>query len=259
MSARLVADQVCSGYPGRAVVRNVSFEVQPGELWAILGPNGAGKSTLVKTLLGLLPKSAGRVEVLGRALESWPRRALAQQVAWVPQEARAEVDFPVMDVALMGRAPHQPGMGFASKADVAQAHGVLAELGLSELEHRKLDTLSGGERRLVLLARALMQTPALIFLDEPTAFLDMRHQVEVLTRLRSRVRAGLAVVAVLHDVNLASGFADHVLMLKEGQVLGAGPAEDGLRRETLETLFGLPLSEARTDAGQRLFAPRLHP
>jgi len=244
------------GYGTCPVVSEVSVIVAPGTLWAVLGPNGSGKSTLLRTALGLLRPLAGEVRLFGTPLARWDRRALARRVAWVPQTFEAEAGFTGLELVLMGRAPHQGSWGLPGPKDLAVARDVLAELGIAHLAGRIVSRLSGGERRLLLLARALAQEPALLLLDEPTAFLDLQHQAQVLERVRARVRGGLAAMAVLHDPNLAAAFADQVLLLREGRVLGQGPSAELLDAERLGRLYGLGLAEARTESGHRLFAPR---
>lgn len=239
----------------RRVVTDVSFSVSRGELWAVLGPNGAGKSTLMRGCLGLLRAEWGEVEVEGRAVSSYGRTDLARRVAWVPQELDTESGFTGLEVAVMGRSPHLSGWGVPQDADLASARSALAELGIAHLAGRGMGAMSGGERRLVALARALVQAPHLLLLDEPTAFLDLRHQFEALARVRARVDQGLAAVAVLHDVNLAASFADRVLLLRDGKVLAVGGRE-ALSSENLEALYGIPIAAARTPSGQPLFAPR---
>ncbi|MGZ6139293.1 MAG: ABC transporter ATP-binding protein, partial [Myxococcaceae bacterium] len=236
-----------------------SLTVAPGTLWAVLGPNGAGKSTLLRTVLGLVPPLTGAMRLFGIPLDRWERRGLARRVAWVPQTFDGESGFTGLELALMGRSPHQGGWGLPGPRDLAVARAVLAELGISQLADRVVSRLSGGERRLLLVARALAQEPDLLLLDEPTAFLDLQHQAQVLERVRARVRGGLAAIAVLHDPNLAAAFADAVLLLRDGRVLGQGPAAELLDADRLGCLYGLGLAEARTEDGHRLFAPRGRP
>jgi iron complex transport system ATP-binding protein len=254
--AALVAAGLSVGYGGVEVASGVSFEVHPGSLWAVLGPNGSGKSTLLRTVLGWLRPLQGDVLLFGKAPSAWERGLLARRVAWVPQTFDADVGFTGMELVLMGRAPHLGAWGLPSERDVDLARSALLELGISHLAARRLGELSGGERRLLLLARALAQGPELLLLDEPTAFLDLRHQVHVLQRVRARVDAGLAAVAVLHDANLAASVADHVLFLKEGGVLGRGPTAEWLSARCLESLYGLPMVEAVAPDGARAFSPR---
>ena len=244
------------GYGGSPVVSGVSVSIAPGTLWAVLGPNGSGKSTLLRTVLGLLRPLEGEVRLFGTPVGRWERRALARRVAWVPQSFDGDAGFTGLELVLMGRAPHQGAWGLPGQRDLSVARTVLAELGIAHLAARIVSRLSGGERRLLLVARALAQEPSLLLLDEPTAFLDLQHQAQVLELVRARVRGGLAAVTVLHDPNLAAAFTDAALLLRDGGVLGQGASAELLDAERLGRLYGLGLTEARTDTGHRLFAPR---
>lgn len=255
MEPILEADRVRAGYSDRDVLREVSWRVAPGELWAILGPNGAGKSTLVKAALGLVPLRSGTLCVQGRPIAEWHRDALARVAAWVPQNTEALTGFTGLELVLMGRSPHLGRWGLPSAADLVRAQGALQELGIEAFASRPVDRLSGGERRLLYFARALAQEPRLLLLDEPTAFLDLRHQVESLGCLRRRAQQGTAVVAILHDVNLAAAFADRVLLLKDGAVVACGETREILRADALEALYGVPITGALSGQ-QALFAPR---
>lgn len=254
MSALLQVTDAVASHGGRRVVDQVSFETRAGELRVILGPNGAGKSTLLRVMLALHPLDSGEVQVNGTSVRLHSRSSLAKTVAWVPQHFEAGTGFTVEQVALMGRTPHLGLLGLPSKADVERARAVLNELGILSFAHRSVDTLSGGEQRLVLLARALLQEPKVLLLDEPTAFLDLRHQVELLQKLKQVAASGVAVVAVLHDVNLAAAYADRVLLLKAGRVVADGEATAVLTPELLETVYDLPMRRAEAH-GQSLFAP----
>lgn len=245
---------VSAGYGGRGVLFDVGLVVRPGEAWAVLGPNGAGKSTLVRVVMGLLDARAGEVEVAGLRLPGASAAALARRVAWVPQVTDDDTGFTGLELALMGRAPHLGAWGLPSRADVERATTCLEALGVAHLAERPLGEVSGGERRRVWLARALVQAPSLLVLDEPTAFLDVGHQVALLRAVRQRVDAGLGVLAVLHDVNLAARFATHVLLLKAGRVLSAGPVGEVLTAERLTALYDIPMGAAEASDG--LWAPR---
>lgn len=256
MSAPLQARGLAVGYRGVSVAEGVSMEVKAGALWAVLGPNGAGKSTLLRTVLGWLPPVRGDVLLFGRAASAWERRLLSRRVAWVPQTLEGDAGFTAMELVLMGRAPHLGVWGLPSHGDVALARAALEELEIPHLAGRRTSELSGGERRLLLLARALAQGPELLLLDEPTAFLDLRHQVHVLQRVRARVDMGLAAVVVLHDANLAASVADNVLLLGEGGVLGQGLTAEWLSAERLAALYRLPMVETTGPEGARAFLPR---
>lgn len=256
MQELLATQGLVAGYGPAPVLQGVDWAVRSGELWAVLGPNGTGKSTLLRSVLGVGVWVRGSVQVLGRERSGLEPRALARQVAWVPQTFEPVEGFSGLELVLMGRSPHLGLWGLTSEREVALARAVLEELGVWHLAGRSAEALSGGERRMLLLARGLVQAPALLLLDEPTAFLDLAHQVEVLSRVRARVEAGLGAVAVLHDVNQAAAFATHALLLREGRVLAQGPVEQVLERERLEALYGLPLEAAVAPSGARLFAPR---
>ena len=256
MTPLLVTRALLAGYGPGPVLHGVDCEVRSGELWAVLGPNGTGKSTLLRGVLGLLPWTRGTVRLLGRERPAWDARELARRVAWVPQGFEPAEGFSGLELVLMGRSPHLGLWGLTSERDVALARAALEELGVAHLADRSGEAMSGGERRMVLLARRLVQERSLLLLDEPTAFLDVAHQVGALNRVRARVEAGLGAVAVLHDVNLAAAFATHALLLRDGQVLAQGPVDTVLERERLESLYGLPLEMAQAPSGARLFAPR---
>lgn len=254
---KLQVDALTARFGERNVVDGVSFSVSEGELWVVLGPNGAGKSTLLRAALGLHPVTSGTSTLLGRELSTWTRRALAREVAWVPQTFEDPGGFTVLELVLMGRTPHLGPFGLPGERDVQLARTALAELGLADLEARASTALSGGERRRVLLARAFAQEPKLVLLDEPTAFLDLKHQVEALRLLRKKCDGGLAAVVVLHDVNLAAAFADRVLLLKDGRTLRQGSVRESLDAEVLQSLYDVPMTAARAEEGAWLFSPRL--
>lgn len=226
---------------GAALLDGISFEVAPAQLWALLGPNGAGKSTLLKVALGVLRCARGRVLLGGADCSGLSRRELAREIAWVPQSPAEDTGFSALELVLMGRAPHLGAFGMPSKADVGRAVALLAEIGLGGLAARRLDEMSGGERRLCYLARARMQDAKVLLFDEPTAFLDVRHQVECLRAVDALVKSGVAALAVLHDVNLAAQWATHVALLRGGRLLAAGPVAEVLKAEALTELYGVKL------------------
>jgi iron complex transport system ATP-binding protein len=251
----LSLQNISASYGDREVLRGVSLEAKPGELWTVLGPNGAGKSTLLKAAMGLTPISSGSVLVIGAALASLPREEVARRVGWVPQ-ADLALDFTGLELALLGCAPRLGAWGLPSQSDVELAKKALEEAGVPHLAARPLSQASGGERRLAYLARALVQAPHALLLDEPTAFLDVRHQVEVLSRVKKRVDAGLCAVAVLHDVNLAAAWATHVLLLKAGEVVAQGPAAQVLDEKHLSTLYGVEVRRGEA-GGQSVFVAQV--
>jgi len=188
----------------RAALEDVSFAAREGEFVGLLGPNGAGKSTLIRLVAGLLPPSAGTVRLAGLSPHSAPRRQVARVCAMVPQEPRLDWPFTVREAVMMGRAAHQGLLALPGRYDVGAVDGALAACDLAHLAERRVDALSGGERRRVFFARALAQEPRVLLLDEPTAFLDLSHQVAAMEMARVAARGGLCVVAVLHDLNQAA-------------------------------------------------------
>lgn len=256
MDTLLDIQGLSTGYGPTPVLRDVDCVVRARELWVVLGPNGTGKSSLLRGVLGAMPWTRGVIRLLGRERTEWEARELARNVAWVPQSFEPAEGFLGLELVLMGRSPHLGLWGLTSASDEALAREVLEELGVAYLAERSCEAMSGGERRMLLLARALVQQPKLLLLDEPTAFLDVAHQVVALERVRARVEAGLGALTVLHDVNLAAAFATHVLLMRDGHVLARGPTPDVLQRERLEALYGVPMEMASAPSGARLFAPR---
>ena len=253
-TALLDLQSLTAGYGPTPVLREVCLQVKPGEAWVVLGPNGAGKSTLVRAVMGLVTPTSGTVHVVELPVPGTSARELARVAAWVPQTLDDDTRFTGLELALMGRAPVLSAWGVPGAGDEAKAREVMRELGVEHLASRPLAEVSGGERRRVWLARALVQAPRLLVLDEPTAFLDVRHQVETLRAVKRRLGDGLGVLAVLHDVNLAVHVATHALLLKDGQVLAQGPVDDVLTPERLSSLFSIPMHLA-TDA-ERVYVPR---
>jgi len=238
MGASMRARDVRAGYTKEPVLRGVSMEVAPGELLAIVGPNGSGKSTLLRVLAGTMTPWSGSIDLEGRPLNSFDRRALARMIASVAQENTVAFRFTVLEIVLMGRAPHLGAFRFESRHDLDIAHEALERFDLLPLAHRHVEELSGGERKRVFLARALTQEPRVMLLDEPTAFLDLKHVVGIFTRFRElAISRGMAVVATLHDLNAAAAYADRVMLLKEGEVIGCGPPAEVLTEANLKHVY----------------------
>ena len=236
----------------------VSLELRAGELHAVLGPNGSGKTTLVRAALGLVPLVAGEVEILGRPAHTWSRRDLARVVAVLPQ--REDNLFPqrVRETVLLGRYPHLSLLGGVGATDRAAVERALVQCDAAALADRWLWTLSGGEYQRVRLARALAQEPRLLVLDEPTASLDLRHEMELFELVRTLVDAqGLGVLMITHHVNLAARFADRVLLLSEGRPAGAGAPGGVLTRDTVERVFAWPVSIAPFEGRPQMTPLRL--
>ena len=249
-------------YPGAArdALAGVSLAVSAGEFVALLGPNGSGKTTLVRLALGLHAPHAGSVAILGRAAGQWPRGALARAVGVVSQ--REDNLFPqrVRETVQLGRYPHLGPWARERDEDRAAVERALQRCDVAGLADRWLWTLSGGEYQRVRIARALAQEPQLLVLDEPTASLDLRHEMELFELVRGLVDgSGLAAVFVTHDVNLAARFADRLLLLAEGRVRAAGTPADVLRGDIVEAVFGWPLAVSSFDDRPQLTPLRRQP
>ena len=226
-------------YPGRTLsMDGVTLAVERGEMVAIVGPNGAGKSTLLRLMSGFLAPSRGVAECCGGNPRRLRRREFAQRVAFVGLQTQLGFPYTVLEVVLMGRAPHVEGFRLESDEDLAAAERAMAATSTTALAERQFDTLSSGERQRVCIARALAQEPELLLLDEPGAFLDIRQTTAVYGILRRLNRGrGTTVVAVLHDLNLVSLYFDRVVMMKAGKVHAAGRPADVLTYQNVRDVF----------------------
>jgi iron complex transport system ATP-binding protein len=236
------------GYSDRVVGRGLNLAVEGGEVLALLGPNGGGKTTLLKTLMGILRPLAGETLINGRSLAVTTVRERARSIAYVPQSHVPTFAFTVETVVLMGRTAHTDLFSRPSRHDYVVAIRALDRFGIAHLEQRPYTDLSGGERQLVLLARALAQEPQFIVLDEPTASLDFGNQGKVMREIRMLASAGHGVIFTTHDPNHALRAADRAYLLRDGECVTQGRVADVLVREKLEALYGTPV-EQLTDAG----------
>lgn len=233
----LKAENLCFSYQ-KSVINNVSIDIKKNELVVLLGPNGSGKSTLMKMLAGLLSPNTGKVFLANRLLTSISRRELAKEVGYVAQETRVEFPLSVFEFILQGRFAYGRGVGFEQEKDFSVVHQAMELTAITEFKARQLNELSGGERQRVFLARALAQKPNLLLLDEPTANLDIAYQVATL-KLLSRLTSqeGLTVLLITHEINLASEFADKILLLKDGKIFSQGSPSEVLTKNALENVF----------------------
>ncbi|MEJ2657280.1 MAG: ABC transporter ATP-binding protein [Desulfobacterales bacterium] len=224
------------------VLKNISFQVPTNDFFIVIGPNGSGKTTLMKIISGILRPQNGRLKILNRSIDQYQRRALAQTIAFVPQILSADFPFTVFEMVLMGRSPYLGILGLEEEKDIEIARQAIAFTGMENLAHRKLDQLSGGEQQRVFIARAICQEPDVILLDEPTASLDLAYQVRIMDLMeRLKEEKGVTIVMVSHDVNLAAMYADHLLLLHNGQVLCQGLPDEVLTYKTLEEAYGCTL------------------
>jgi iron complex transport system ATP-binding protein len=257
VSAGLAVDAVAVALGGRPVLRDVSFEVRPGEVVGLLGSNGAGKTTLLRIATRALVPDTGAVRWGGRPVSDIPRRELARIVAVVPQETHVPFPFRAGELVLMGRAPHQPALGLESHDDVRRAQAAMERMGIAELADRSVFELSGGERQLAVFARALAQEPELLLLDEPTAFLDLRHRIEVLRAVREQAREGRAALVVSHDLALAARICDRLVLLAGGRGVRQGAPAEVLQETPLREAYGIHASVVPGPDGAPVVVPTL--
>ena len=242
------------GYPDRLIGSGIDVALNTGEVLALLGPNGSGKTTLLKTLLGLLAPKAGHVRLGARDFAALSDRERARAIAYVPQTHQATFAFSVETVVLMGRTAHGSLFSRPSAHDRAVAASAMARFGIAALANRPYTMISGGERQLVLLARALAQEPQFVVLDEPTASLDFGNQGKVMNEIRALSAAGHGVLFTTHDPNHALRAADRACLLRGGEPLAAGPVGEVLAKPLLESLYGAPV-ETLTADGRTAFLP----
>jgi len=251
-------------YPGgtQDAVVDVDCTIAPGQLTALLGPNGAGKSTFARLLLGLAHPTRGDVLYGGRSAGAWPREAMARRVGFVPQGEETAFPLRARDVVAMGRYPHLGPWRAEGPDDARIIAAALADVEATEFAGRRFDSLSGGERQRIRIARALAQQGEALVLDEPSAGLDVRHEVELFVLCHRLVRAGRTVVIVTHNLTLAARLADRVLLFDRGRLAVAGAPRDVLTEATLSRVYSWPVEVVRhpgpgPDAGSPLVVPRI--
>ncbi|MBI5472533.1 MAG: ABC transporter ATP-binding protein [Ignavibacteriae bacterium] len=238
-----------------ATLREISFQVHTGEFLSILGPNGSGKTTLLRLLDRILLPHAGTITLGQRNLALFTRSELAKQIAFVPQDSGTQFPFTVMEIVLMGRAPHTRGAMFESARDRAIALEMLETTDAAHLANHPITNLSGGERQRVFIARALAQQPNVLLLDEPNAHLDIAHQLEIFDLIkRLNVQTGLTVVSVSHDLNLAAAYSDRVALLVCGKLVALGTPDDVL---TEQNIFDAFRAKVIVDRHPSIQAPRV--
>ncbi|RGC66781.1 putative siderophore transport system ATP-binding protein YusV [Micromonospora sp. MW-13] len=240
MTSRLTAEDVTLGYGERVVSTRVSLAVPDGAFTAIVGPNACGKSTLLKAFVRLLTPSSGTVRLDGRDVAGHRPKRFARQVGFLPQGLVAPENIVVRRLVARGRYPHQSLLATGSAADEEAVRSAMAVAGVTDLAERPVEELSGGQRQRVWIAMVLAQETQYLLLDEPTTFLDITHQYELLA-LFARLRdEGRSIVAVLHDINQACRFADHIVAMKDGRVVAQGAPADVVDAALMQEVFGLP-------------------
>lgn len=234
---RLEARDITVTIKGCRIVDGASMALNSGELVGLIGPNGAGKSTLLKAVLGIRARAGGTVTLDGQDFDALPSRVRAQTTAFLPQERRVEWRLPAHDIVMLGRYPHQSGFGGPTAQDREAVARALEAVDATGIADRPVAVLSGGERTRVLLARALAVEAPLLLVDEPIAALDPYHQLHVMEILQERARAGVGVLAVIHDLSLAMRFMDRLVLLDDGAVAADGKPEDVLSSDMLAAVY----------------------
>lgn len=250
MVTGLAVENLSFGYGGRVVGRDVSFSLAPGEVLCLLGPNGGGKSTLLKTVLGLIPALDGRVSVDGKDTLPWTPRQRALAFGYVPQSGGGQFAFSLAEIVLMGRSAHRGAFAAPSAADRDIADAALATLGIAALAARDWQKVSGGERQLALIARALAQEARILILDEPTANLDFGNQVRVLAELSRLAARGLAVIFATHHPEQAFACADRVAVLSDGTLMCLGTPDETITPETMRAVYGIAVDVVPVAGGR---------
>lgn len=235
---------------GAQILSSVSLACAPGTMIGLVGPNGSGKSSLLRCMYRVVRPNTGVVAIDGRDVWALGPRDVARDVGVVPQDRASDTSFTVHEIVLMGRSPHKNLLERDTPQDLEIVASALARVGAGSLATRVFDTLSGGEQQRVVIARAIAQTPRVLLLDEPTTHLDIGHQHETLRLIRS---LGLTTIAALHDLNLATAYCDHLVMLKGGTIRAQGPPSDVLTPSLIEELYGVKVA-----IGQHPLTGRLH-
>ncbi|QYR19688.1 heme ABC transporter ATP-binding protein [Paenibacillus sp. sptzw28] len=243
----------------RTILKHLSFTMEAGLMYGIIGPNGVGKSTLLRLISGVETPSGGSILLEGREAGEYRRKELAKWLAVLQQGGLVSVGFTVREVVTMGRFPFQNWMGEEKKDNSSLIDGALAAMGLTELQHRRLEQLSGGERQRAALAKVMVQEPRLLLLDEPTTYLDIGYQVQLLDTVKNWQREqGMTVVAVLHDLNLAAQYCDKLLVLSEGCVEAFGVPSAVIETDLIRRVYGaktVVLPHPETGVPQLLLLP----
>jgi iron complex transport system ATP-binding protein len=231
------------------VLREVSLQLEQGASVALLGPNGAGKSTLLDLCLGWKRPEAGRVLLAGREMQHYSRREMGAWISLVPQNERVRFDYTVLEYLLLGRTPYLGQLEMPGGPDVQVARDALATVGIPELSERPVTALSGGEHQLMMIARALVQEPRILVLDEPTSQLDPGNRLRIVRLLHTLREGGSTLLFTTHDPNLAAECASHAVLIKEGRILKAGPEAEVLTGPALSELYSITM-EVRRMAGR---------
>jgi iron complex transport system ATP-binding protein len=236
-------EDLCFTVAGHKILRGVSLAVGAGEYTSIIGPNGAGKTTLIKCLAGIHPGWSGRINICGRPFTSYRARERGRLMSYVPQAEGRANPLSVEEFVAMGRYPHLSAFTTLKSVDYRAIETAIGRAGLEQLRHRRMNTLSGGERQMAFIAAALAQDAGILLLDEPSTFLDYRHQAEVSALLQSACREnGITVVAVHHDINTAAACSDRIFAIRDGIPAFSGTPQEAVNPEVLQRVYGTAFS-----------------
>ncbi|PLT28542.1 ABC transporter ATP-binding protein [Peribacillus deserti] len=236
----LSTEHLTIGYEERIIVRDLNLEIVPGKITAIIGPNGCGKSTILKTMARLHPASSGAIYLDGKLIHKTPTKEIAKKLAILPQSPEAPEGLTVYELISYGRTPHQSGLSRLKEHDQQMIEWALEVTGLKQLQNQAVDTLSGGQRQRAWIAMSIAQETDLLLLDEPTTYLDLAHQLEVLHLLEKLNREdNRTIIMVIHDLNQAARFADHLIALKQGEIIKQGPPEEVINSDILRQVFNI--------------------
>jgi len=225
-------------YKNEDVLKNLSFNIKQGEFFIIIGPNGSGKTTLLKTLNNIITPDKGLLKISGYSIKSYKRKSLSRKISFVSQDTNLDFPFTANEIVMMGRSPHLGLFGLETDIDCKIVENAMEFTHVSHLKDRLINQLSGGERQRVYIARAICQDPEIILLDEPTASLDLSHQVLIMDLMEKlRIEKNITIVMVSHDINLAALYADRLLLMKNGEIIKIGKPENVITYENLEKTY----------------------
>ncbi|WP_181349680.1 ABC transporter ATP-binding protein [Thalassobacillus sp. CUG 92003] len=249
---RLSTEQLHISYGDHLVVKDLSLQIPDKQITTIIGPNGCGKSTLLKAMTRIISHQSGSVSLDGKSISKEDTKVLAQKMALLPQNPDSAAGLTVAELVSYGRFPYQKGFGRLSQRDYDMINWALEVTGITEFKYSTVDALSGGQRQRVWIAMSLAQETEMIFLDEPTTYLDMAHQLEVLELLqRLNEEEGRTIVMVLHDLNQAARFADNIIAMKDGEIVKAGSCEAVMQRDVLKEVFQIDADIGRDPRTQK--------